>query len=145
MITVADVMRHSGGTPWFLKNGQPGDPIVGKTQADFTILDYVGLNDTPLLDKTIEGCMRQPEGEGAVRCYHSLSRGCVVDGILRRVDPAKRGMVQFIAEDICAPLGVTEYRPAIPEAEQKAFNFADIGAPDSFFPINMEFGPSLMG
>ena len=44
------------------------------------------------------------------RCYHALLRGALVDGILRRVDPQKRGAVQFVADEITGPLGVTDYR-----------------------------------
>ncbi len=44
------------------------------------------------------------------RCYHGMLRGALVDGILRRVDPKKRGAEQFIADEITGPLGVTDYR-----------------------------------
>ena len=44
------------------------------------------------------------------RCYHAMLRGSLVDGILRRVDPQKRGQVQFVADEITGPLGVKDYR-----------------------------------
>ena len=62
----------------------------GKSADDFTRLDSSGLNDPAVLDEAIEVSVRQPEGDGAVRCYHGQTRGCIVDGILRRVDPYAR-------------------------------------------------------
>ena len=145
MITIADVMRHSGGVPWFADPAkvQPGGK--GTEALDFIILTAAESQQPAVMSSTIEAAARQPEGEGVLRCYHGATRGCVVDSILQRVDPQKRGIVQFIAEEICGPLGITNYHPCIPEAEQSNYNIAHVGPPASMFQINMKYGPAAMG
>ena len=59
----------------------------------------------------------------------------LVDGVLRRVDPQKRGIAQFVQEEICAPLGVEHYKLNIPEAEQSNYNLQEIGPSPGFYPM----------
>ena len=116
--------------PWFLnpESNAPGDSGDGKSKDAFIILGLDGLNDPATLDKVIETAPRVQWGS-TKRCYHAQTRGCLVDGILRRVDPANRGMVQFIEEEIKAKVGAdaANYVPTIPEAKQGDYNIAQIG------------------
>merc|ERR1719453_1302929 len=43
---------------------------------------------------------------GAERIYHGVTRGWIVNEIVRRADPAGRTIGQFIAEEVAAPLGL---------------------------------------
>merc|ERR1712232_1284326 len=60
-----------------------------------------------------------------VRCYHAISRGFIVSGILRRVDAKRRTLGQFIKEEISEPLGIT-YFCGIPVDEQEKYSYADM-------------------
>jgi CubicO group peptidase (beta-lactamase class C family) len=149
-ITVAMVLRHEGGCPWFLNPNKckPGDH--GVEPDDFVFLSASDLLNPSIIDKTIEVNPRvqygtNQDGSPTARTYHAMTRGLILDGILRRVDPAGRGMAQFVSEEICKPLGVTEYHVALSEAEQSRYNIAHIGPPQSTFGIHMEFGPTVMG
>jgi len=108
------------------------------------------LHSPEAIDKVIESNPRvqygkNKDGSPSPRTYHALTRGLLLDGILRRVDPAGRGMAQFVSEEICKPLGVTEYHVALSEEEQSKYNIAHISPSHSTYAMNMELGPTLMG
>jgi len=149
-ITIADVLRHEGKCPWFLDPAkcQPGE--AGSQPDHFLPLSLEDHLSTSVIDKRIETNPRvefgaNTDGSPSPRAYHAVTRGFLVDGVLRRVDSKGRGIAEFVDEEICAPLGVTEYKVAIPEDEQNKFNIAHITPALSTYAINMEFGPTLMG
>jgi len=43
---------------------------------------------------------------GTVNAYHSLSFGWLLGETVRRTDPQRRPFTRFVAEELCAPLGV---------------------------------------
>lgn len=142
-ITVAMVLRHEGGCPWFLNPNKckPGDH--GVDPEDFVKLSAEDLRNPAIVDRAIEQNPRvqfgiNEDGSPTPRTYHAMTRGLLLDGILRRVDPAKRSMAQFVEEEICKPLGVTDYHVAMSEEEQAEHNIAHIGPPSMAFRVNME-------
>lgn len=142
-ITIAMMLRHEGGCPWFLDPSKckPGD--YGSDPSHFLKLSLEDLKSTETIDRMIELNPRvqygtNPDGSPSPRTYHAITRGWLLDGVLRRVDPQGRSIAQFVEEEICRPLGVEHYKLAIPEEEQHKFNIAHIGAPQSTFPLNME-------
>ena len=118
-VTIADVMRHEGGVPYLANPSAPFDA------AQDEVLTPEDVRDVDSMERKIERAVREPR-----RVYHAITRGFVVNGILRRVDPAGRSLGRFIAEEISAPLGV-DYYCGIPEAEQQrllALHAADVRA-----------------
>lgn len=41
--------------------------------------------------------------------YHALTRGLIVNEIIRRADPKHRSIGKFVAEEIAKPLGIDFY------------------------------------
>lgn len=144
-ITVADVMRHAGGVPWFLKPElmEPGDSGEGHRRSAFNIYGLEEVNDTQRIDKIIELSPRV-DYRGTQRNYHACTRGFIVDGIIRRADCQGRGLEAFVNEEICAPLGVMHYRLSVPVSEQDQFNWADICPAPPLYAAKMVVGPALL-
>lgn len=136
-ITVADVMRHEGGVPFFASPGKEDD-----TSGD-TILTPECVRNVDKMERVIEGAVRMPVGDNP-RLYHAITRGFIVNGILRRVDPQARSLGTFIREDISEPLGVT-YFCGIPEAEQSKYHFADMTLRGKGYQIPFEVVPAMLG
>lgn len=90
-VTIADLLRHEAGLPWFR---DPNDANQYVVAADVVVT----ANSTTKLDKIIE---QSPfvGYNGSSRTYHGLTRGAVLDGILRCVDPEHRGVSQFVEGD----------------------------------------------
>ena len=63
-ITVADVMRHSGGCPWFMNPAtvQPGEVKETWAAEDFIILSTADYGDAVKLDAMIEKNPRVQHG-----------------------------------------------------------------------------------
>ena len=59
------------------------------------------------------------------RHYHACTRGWILSGIVRRVDPQRRTLAQFMRDEICTPLGLKIYCGVSPE-EQTRLHFADM-------------------
>ena len=132
-VTIADVMRHEGGVPYLASPSAPFDA------AQDAVLTPEDVRDVDSMERKIERTVREPR-----RLYHALTRGFVVNGILRRVDPAGRSLGRFIAEEISAPLGV-EYFCGIPEAEQGAYKFADMTQRSLPYTLLVEVIPAMLG
>jgi CubicO group peptidase (beta-lactamase class C family) len=47
--------------------------------------------------------------ENTRRDYHALTRGWVLSELVRRVDPQKRTLGEFIEQEIATPLGADFY------------------------------------
>lgn len=44
-----------------------------------------------------------------IRSYHALTRGFVINEIVRRVDPKKRTLGEFVSEEMAGPLKADFY------------------------------------
>jgi CubicO group peptidase (beta-lactamase class C family) len=134
-ITIADVMRHEGGCPYFLAPSVTSG-TAGEKQEDFVLVDTAGITGSGdgSLDKAIEQSPRVEAAGGNTRVYHAMTRGCLVDGVLRRVDPAGRSIAQFVREEITEPLGVSStYRTEIVDpAEQQSVEISPVVRKRSF-------------
>lgn len=103
-ITIADVMRHESGVPFFTN---PNDMSNGKLDRRITVEQLMDPEKI-FIDRLIEGsgCYRGVSGD-EIRHYHSITRGWIVCGIVRRVDPKRRSLSRFMQEEICIPCGVS--------------------------------------
>lgn len=52
---------------------------------------------------------------GKANAYHVLVWGWVIGEIVRRTDPSRRPFDAFVREEICAPLGVTDFHLGVPD------------------------------
>eukprot|EP00475_Leptophrys_vorax_P010109 TRINITY_DN1678_c0_g1_i4.p1 TRINITY_DN1678_c0_g1~~TRINITY_DN1678_c0_g1_i4.p1 ORF type:complete len:481 (-),score=104.54 TRINITY_DN1678_c0_g1_i4:97-1506(-) len=87
-VTIADLLRHESATPY--------------TRVP---ISFDELHD---VDLTGEKFASEPnlfgEGNEPGRVYHAATRGLLLSQILRRVDPKKRLIGQFIQEELVQPL-----------------------------------------
>jgi CubicO group peptidase (beta-lactamase class C family) len=54
---------------------------------------------------------------GTTNAYHKLVFGWIVGEVVRRTDPARRGFDRFVAEEVCAPLGISDLYLGVPDTE----------------------------
>ena len=66
-----------------------------------------------------------PEVKEGRRGYHAVSRGLILNCLLMRVDPKRRTMGQFLAEEIAGPLSADVFC-GMPEELQDAHHIADM-------------------
>jgi CubicO group peptidase (beta-lactamase class C family) len=52
---------------------------------------------------------------GTTNAYHVLVWGWLIGEVIRRADPKGRSASAFIAEEVCAPLGVTDFHLPLPK------------------------------
>jgi len=144
-ITVADVMRHAGGVPLIVdpnsKTNYPHDTIL------ITPQDVFGVEP---LDQLISEAERYPNSSTPQLAYHAHTRGWIVDGILRRVDPFGRSLGQFLKEEITDPLSKTlsedvKFFCGIPREDQANHKFASISKGSDAYNLAMLILPSLAG
>ena len=95
--TIAHVMRHEAGLP-FLSYFPGGDIEPSELTTAAVKAGAVSAKIEKLTPET-------PPGE--VRKYHTMSRGFLVNEIVRRVDPAGRTIGEIVAQDLAAPLGLS--------------------------------------
>ena len=110
-IRIEDLMRHSAGLAWFI------DPKskVGTAEEKYTALTLKDVLDREPMHRIIEQSPPQIVGQSP-QTYHGLTRGWVVDGLLKRVDPKKRTIGQFLREEFLVPLGLSDdYFVALPQ------------------------------
>ena len=79
-VTVADVMRHEGGVDSLVP------PMTGEELVD--------------LDRVARKIADQPKDTAHRRRYHGLTRGFVINELVRRVDPGHRSVGQICAEEL---------------------------------------------
>jgi CubicO group peptidase (beta-lactamase class C family) len=94
--TVVDVLTHRAGLPQVPE---------GATMALMARWDW-------MVDRLAQAAPRFPPG--TTSAYHSLTWGWLVGEIVRRSDGRRRTLGRFLAEDICAPLGVTDLHLGVP-------------------------------
>jgi CubicO group peptidase (beta-lactamase class C family) len=90
-ITVRQLLAHQAGLFAF---DEPVDPAV---IADLDRLAQVMARQRPLWEP------------GERQAYHAISLGFYEGELLRRIDPARRSLGRFFAEEIAAPLGLDLY------------------------------------
>lgn len=135
-LTVADVLRHEGGVPFF---ADPSDMSNYKKDRKVSTADLRAIEP---LERTIEGSgYWNLTGE---RHYHACTRGWVLSGILRRVDPQRRTLGQFMKEEVSDPLHV-DILCGIPADQQKKYNFANVQNIDPQYALVREILPALAG
>mmetsp|Transcript_14514 Transcript_14514/g.25524 ORF Transcript_14514/g.25524 Transcript_14514/m.25524 type:complete len:463 (-) Transcript_14514:136-1524(-) len=137
-ITVADIMRHEGGMPFFSDPTDMDNPDKNK------IVTEEVVQDPDALDKIIEGSGLWRHPDGTSRLYHALTRGWIVSGIVRRVDPKKRTLGKFIQEEVSEPLGIT-YFCGIPLTEQSKYSYADMTQAPPVYNMAFEVIPAMLG
>lgn len=94
--TVADVLTHRAGLP------QVPDGATMERMGDWEwMVDHLAAA-TPLFPP------------GTVSAYHSLTWGWLVGELVRRTDGCRRSLGRFIAEEICAPLGIDDLHLGLP-------------------------------
>lgn len=98
-VTVGDIVRHSAG--------------VSALDEDITPEDMKDL------DRLAVKLARQPHNFNSKKtvAYHIVSQGFYINEIVRRTDPQKRSIGQFIRDEINKPLGVQFYL-TVPESER---------------------------
>jgi len=119
-VTVADVMRHSGGVPFVV------DPNSTNYPRDTLFFGPETISDVEVLEDMLGSAEKYPPpGTGpSPAFYHAMSRGWLVNGILRRADPKGRSIGRFVREEITDPLGVTLFC-GMSRDEQDQYRYAD--------------------
>lgn len=141
-ITVADVMRHAGGVPFVIDPDSKDDTIA------FTPEDVFGVDG---LEQKICQAERYPPSASPELCYHAHTRGWIVSGILRRVDPLGRSLGQFLKEEITDPLskvsdsGDVTFFCGIPIESQSNLKFASIDSGSKLYSATVLALPALAG
>lgn len=54
---------------------------------------------------------------GTANAYHVLVWGWILGEVVRRTDPQKRGFGDFVRDEICRPLGITDLYLGVPDSE----------------------------
>jgi CubicO group peptidase (beta-lactamase class C family) len=90
-VTVRQLLAHEAGLPVV------DEPLDARLLADF--------------DRLADVIARQPPAwrPGTRHGYHGVSLGWYEGELMRRVDPGKRTLGRFFAEEIAAPLGLETY------------------------------------
>lgn len=98
-ITVEQALSHRAGIPQMPMGVTPG------LMADWNWMTRRIEEFTPI---------HEP---GTANAYHVLVWGWILGEVVRRTDPARRCFDRFVAEEICAPLGVSDFHLGVPDAE----------------------------
>ncbi len=88
-ISVRDLLRHRAGLP------AVDARLTPELVADRSRLDEVLARQEPLWEP------------GRAQGYHTYTLGWYQDALLRRVDPAGRGIDRYFHDEVAAPLGLT--------------------------------------
>lgn len=131
--TVAHALMHRTGTPQMPE----GTSAATICDWDSTCRQIAALE--PLF----------PVGEKTA--YHSMSFGWILGEIVRRTDPRQRPFGQFIQEELCKPLGITDLWIGIPDAvEPRVAKLTNANAgdrrapPESLFVKSLPYSVSLV-
>ena len=139
-VTVANVMRHEGGVPFLADPDNPTKSTLVVTPEDVQSIDE--------LEDKICNAPKYPSFEDDNtkngRMYHAITRGWIVNGILRRVDPSGRTLGVFIKEEICDKLGITFFC-GIPIHEQDKYQYANMAQSGLLYDTLFQLGPACFG
>ena len=136
-VTLADVMRHEGGVPFLVDPKSPSD------SKDTIVITPEDVANVDALEMKICAAADSPAGDNP-RMYHSITRGWLVNGILRRVDPGGRSLGTFIREEIAKPLDIT-YICGIPKEEQGDYEYANMSQGSILYNLCMQILPAMSG
>lgn len=88
--TIRDALTHRSGAP------QMPEGVTPELMCDWEWMTAGVAAMTPAFPP------------GTTSAYHSIVYGWLIGEIVRRSDPAGRGLGQFIREELCAPLGIED-------------------------------------
>ena len=71
---------------------------------------------------------------GSTNAYHILVWGWILGEVVRRTDPAHRPFDVFVNEEICKPLGITDFYLGVPDAELQ--RVATLSGGNSFIMVD---------
>lgn len=136
-VTIADVMRHEAGVPFF---SGPSDVTDATLDVALSMSQVAPVEE---VDKAIEnsGSFKNPD---LLRCYHAMSREWLVSGIVRRVDPGGRSLGRFINDEIAQPLGVAVFSGMPPE-RRREHQIVDVAQMPLSFNLAFNVVPAMMG
>jgi CubicO group peptidase (beta-lactamase class C family) len=97
-ITVADVLRHEGGLAYF--EGKLPMHLAGRDRFD-EMAEFLAAQK-PYWQHA--GATHLAPG---ARVYHGLTRGFLLNELVRRTDPQGRSIGRILREDVAQPLGVS--------------------------------------
>ena len=136
-ITIADLMRHRAGMAYFVDPDDPENKFKQLTAEDI-------IARTPM-HELIENSPPQQFGESR-RTYHFVTRGFVLDGLLKHVDPQGRTIGEFARDEILIPLGIEDsYFVSLPSEENAKVSVANLCPPHPAYSMHFDLGPALMG
>lgn len=131
-VTVADVMRHEGGVPYLADpNSSTNSPII------------ITPDDVESIDSLEAKLCSASNTSG--RMYHAITRGWIINGILRRVDPTGRTLGVFIKEEICNKLGLTFFCGIPMKEEQDKYEYANMTQAGLLYDAFFQLGPASLG
>ena len=118
-LTVADVLRHEAGLVRFHRLATAEEAADWEAMAtlieESPVLWFVSKYTPP----------PNPELETGRRGYHAVSRGLILNCLLMRIDPQRRTMGEFLAQEITGPLSVDVFC-GMPRELQEAHHIADM-------------------
>ena len=137
-ITIADLMRHSAGMAYFV---DPEDP---ENKFNFLTPDDI-IARTPM-HELIEKSPPQKFGQGR-RTYHFLTRGFVIDGLLKHVDHQCRTIGQFARDEVLKPLDIDDsyFVSLASEDAARASSVAKLCPSHPSYIMSFVLGPAMMG
>ena len=135
-VTIADVLRHEGGVPFF------ADPFHINDGKKDTKLVKAHFEDISNLERVIENSANYDIH--SKRHYHASTRGWILSGIIRRADSQGRPLGQFMRDEVCRPLSLNIYC-GMSRSVQKQFDFADIQDISPSYLMTHLVAPALMG
>lgn len=98
-ITVEQALSHRAGIP------QMPAGVTPELMADWNWMVKQIANFTPVFPP------------GTSNAYHVLVWGWILGEVVCRTDPKKRRFEDFVAQEICQPLGITDFHLGIPTAK----------------------------
>ena len=110
--TLAEVAKHESGIPSFRT-----------LEASELSRESIKAGNMSTL---IEG-IRPQHQPGSKRIYHVVARGCILNEVVRRVDPQRRTIGEFIRDEIAEPLNL-ESSLVLGIQEESSINIAPITA-----------------
>ncbi|OAL54593.1 beta-lactamase/transpeptidase-like protein [Pyrenochaeta sp. DS3sAY3a] len=98
-ITITQALSHRAGIP------QMPQGVTPELMANWDWMVQQIANYSPVFPP------------GTVNAYHVLVWGWIIGEVVVRTDPAHRPFDKFVYEEICEPLGVTDFYLGVPETE----------------------------
>ncbi|KAI9298259.1 beta-lactamase/transpeptidase-like protein [Neoconidiobolus thromboides FSU 785] len=119
-VTLTDLLRHEGGLPYLL------DPEPA----------YEDVYDSKRMKKIIENTTHVYNGK-RVRCYHGITRGLILNELVKLVDKKGRSIGQLFKEEINPKYNIEFYLGLEKEYENrkaKWYNYPTLDALTLFLP-----------